>query len=133
LIEPMYAHLSPTSEAGATTRVSRRAFLRGAASVALIPAASALLSACAPAAPRSATTSTAQAVRLTFPSYVPFAGPKPDFAGTADGVAPAFKTFPSQLTTSVTTPPGKGGDVTIVDIISGPPGPSLDQNVAWQQ
>jgi putative aldouronate transport system substrate-binding protein len=129
----MHAHHSPASEAAAAARVSRRAFLRGAASVALIPAATALLSACAPAAPGSATPSTAQPVRLALPSYVPFAGPKPDFAGTADGVAPAYKTFPTQLTTSVATPPGKGGDVTIVDIISGPPGTALDQNAAWQQ
>lgn len=130
----MDADFSTAAGLPTATRVSRRAFLRGAASLAVVPAAGALLSACAPATPASpSATSAAAGRRLVLPSYVPFAGPKPDFAGTAEGVAPGYKSFPSQLTTSVATPPGKGGEVTIVDIISGPPAPPLDQNAAWQQ
>jgi putative aldouronate transport system substrate-binding protein len=113
------------------SRLTRRTLLRGAATIALLPSASALLSACAPAAP-SAPQSTAAAARLQLPAYVPFNGPKPDFAGSADGVAAGFNTFPSTFTKSVTTPPGRGGDVTIVDILSGPPPPDVNENTAWQ-
>lgn len=112
-----------------SSRLTRRTLLRGAAALALLP--SALLGACAQATP-TATQPTAAAGRLQLPTYVPFNGPKPDFAGSADGVAAGYNTFPSTLTKSVTTPPGRGGDVTIVDIITGPPPPDVSENAAWQ-
>src|SRR5581483_6160284 len=65
-----------------------------------------------PSASAAASTSPATLGNLRLPTYVPFNGPKPDLPGTADGVADAYFAYPKNLVKSVTTPPGKGGDVT---------------------
>jgi len=67
------------------------------------------------------------------PRYVPFQGPKPDIDGNANGLPPAYRTFPKQLITSVQSPPGKGGDVSILTFTNAPAPPAIDQNPAWQE
>ncbi|MBV9893843.1 MAG: extracellular solute-binding protein [Chloroflexi bacterium] len=106
----------------------RRELLRTAAL--LVPVAVA----CAPL-PVAAPTPTPVPVSGGFqtPRYVPFQGPKPDIDGNANGLPPAYRTFPKQLITSVQSPPGKGGDVSILTFTNAPAPPAIDQNPAWQE
>jgi putative aldouronate transport system substrate-binding protein len=66
------------------------------------------------------------------PTHIPFAGPKPDLAGNADGLDPAFFKFPSQLVKSVSQPPGDGSAVSAITFLTLAPPPPMDQNAAWQ-
>ncbi|HEU0168817.1 MAG TPA: extracellular solute-binding protein [Chloroflexota bacterium] len=74
----------------------------------------------------------AQSAAFKTPAYVPFQGPKPDIAGNDQGLPPAYFSYPKTLTQSVTTPPGKGDDVSILTFTIGSPPPAVDQNTAWQ-
>ncbi|HEU0167954.1 MAG TPA: hypothetical protein VFS62_09275, partial [Chloroflexota bacterium] len=67
------------------------------------------------------------------PSYVPFQGPKPDIAGNDQGLPPAYFSFPKDLTKSVATPPGKGGDVNMLDFTNATPPPGVSDNPSWQE
>jgi putative aldouronate transport system substrate-binding protein len=69
---------------------------------------------------------------VQLPAHVAQTIPTPDIPGTAQGLDPAYFMFPSQLTTSVTTPPGDGTDVSGVVILTYAPPPAVDQNAAWQ-
>ncbi|MBV9174977.1 MAG: hypothetical protein JOZ81_33370 [Chloroflexi bacterium] len=127
-------------------RVSRRTFLRTAsAAAAVLP----LLSACTtsvPAAPTAAPTAAATAVRASgtaqpksvalgaLPTFTPVQGPPPQLPGTPDGlVSPAWTSYPkASLFQSVKPTPGRGGDVSVTLEAIQPPGPPVDQNVAWQ-
>jgi putative aldouronate transport system substrate-binding protein len=124
--------------------VSRRGFLRLGSGAVLATAALSLTGACTPAAPgpgsppapAGATQASggASATRVQLPSYVPFQGPKPDFAPSADAIVPpGYLTFPKQLADSVPAPVGKGEDVTFMTYTINPPGPPLEQNATWQQ
>src|SRR4051794_30509429 len=97
--------------------LSRRKFIewagRGAAAGAIgMPLL--LQAACTPAAPTTPTAAPGAAAKPTtgvagaasggatmggvrLPTYVPFAGPKPDLAGNPQGLDPAFFKFPSDL------------------------------------
>jgi putative aldouronate transport system substrate-binding protein len=83
----------------------------------------------APTAPKP----TAAPAGYRTPTYVAFQGPKPDIPGSADGLPPAYNAFPTDLRKSVLQPPGKGGDVTIMNFTNAPVPPGLDQNPAWQE
>jgi putative aldouronate transport system substrate-binding protein len=144
-------------------QLTRRAFLRGTGIALSLPllAACATAPAAAPtsapaaappptSAPRPTTApvaaaqptvapavvaTTRPAVALgQLPTFVPFAGPKPDLAGSGDGmVSPGFINYPKdQLVQSVKNPPGRGGDVSVTLETSNPPVPSLGENPAWQ-
>ncbi|MEV0288816.1 MULTISPECIES: hypothetical protein [unclassified Kribbella] len=116
-----------TSSAG----LSRRSFLRSAVGVAVMSAAGVpTLVACSNG---STASGTARASSLTLPTYVAFAGPKPDLPGTADGVPPAFRSYPKDLVKTVAQPPLKGGKVTVMTNIFDPLPPSKDKNTAWQE
>jgi putative aldouronate transport system substrate-binding protein len=67
------------------------------------------------------------------PTYVPFKGPPPDLAGTADGVQPAYFSYPSNRPRLFAQPILKGGDITGMVSTPTPPPPLLDQNPTWQE
>jgi putative aldouronate transport system substrate-binding protein len=113
--------------------MDRRLFLRHLGTVAVgLP----LVQACA-AAPASPTVSaakpTSSAAGFRMPTFVPFEGPKPDIDGAPNGLPPAYSAFPKELKKSVPQPPGKGGDVTLMNFTNAPIPPGLDQNPAWQE
>jgi putative aldouronate transport system substrate-binding protein len=106
----------------------RRAFLARAA---VLTAAIPLLAACAAPVP-NAPPATPAKTGFQLPSYLPTELAKPDLPGTADGVDPAYLTFPKNLVKSVTETPSHGGDVSVFTrvILAAPP--PVEQNVAWQ-
>ena len=105
----------------------RRDLLRQAAI--LVP----LAAACAPAPVATPTATSATSSAFRAPAFVPFQGPAPDIQGNANGLPPGYNIFPRSLATSVPNPPGKGGDVTILNFTNAPAPVSLDQNGAWQE
>src|SRR5712691_12226049 len=109
--------------------MDRRLFLRHLSVVAVgLP----LVQACAPTALPPAPVPTAP-TSLKLPTYVAFQGPTPDIDGAPNGLPPAYSAFPKDLKKSVPQPPGKGGDVTIMNFTNAPIPPGLDQNPAWQK
>ena len=67
------------------------------------------------------------------PTYVEFKGPAPDLAGTAEGVQPAYVSYPKEPVKSVAAPPLKGGEASgFTNTVSAPPLP-VEQNAAWQE
>ncbi|MBV9600290.1 MAG: hypothetical protein JOZ87_25990 [Chloroflexi bacterium] len=133
------------------SRLDRRAFVTRAGLVAAGAVGATLLEACGPAsapapaapAPTSASAAapaaagapapTAAAGKSSLlPTYLPFQGPKPDLAGNDQGLDPAFFKFPSDLTQTVTTPPGDGSTVTAITYLTLAPPPPMEQNAAWQ-
>ena len=72
------------------------------------------------------------AAAFQYPSYAVFPGPKPDLAGTPEGVSDAFFSYPRSLARSVPTPPGKGGNVVILTNAVVAPQP-VEDSPAWQQ
>ena len=70
---------------------------------------------------------------MKLPTYLPFQGPKPDLAGSEQGVEPGYFRFPKDLVKVWKgDPPGDGSDVTAHEsFVSGTP-PALDQNAHWQ-
>jgi putative aldouronate transport system substrate-binding protein len=69
---------------------------------------------------------------VKLPTYVPFAGPKPDLAGNAQGLDPAFFKFPTDLVKSVAQPPGDGSPVSAIVYLTLAAPPAMGQNTAWQ-
>jgi putative aldouronate transport system substrate-binding protein len=89
-----------------------------------------VLEACTRAA-SSGTTSAGASVKL--PTYVPFSGPTPDVAASANGVQNGWYTYPKKLVKSVKATPAKGGDIAyVVPTVTNPPTP-MDQNAYWQE
>ncbi len=80
----------------------------------------------------SASAGASSTAKFSLPTYVPYQGVKADFPATADGVPPAFKSFPKTLAKSVPQPPGKGETInaTTVTFLEAPP--AVDQNPMWQ-
>ncbi|MGH2364585.1 MAG: extracellular solute-binding protein [Chloroflexota bacterium] len=75
----------------------------------------------------------ASSTHLELPRQTLFAGPKPDFPASADGVVPAgYLKYPSQLAQSVQRAPGKGTNVTAMTFTINAPPPTVDHNPAWQ-
>src|SRR5688500_9949285 len=119
-----------------TPELSRRKFIelagRGVAAGAIgLPL---LLEACTPAGPagpaapgKPAGGAAATGGGLTLPTYVPFEnGPKPDLAGNAQGLDPAFFKFPADLVKTVPTPPGDGSTVSAIVYLTLSAPPALD-------
>src|SRR5262249_12013589 len=126
---------------------SRRDFLRWAGGAALIGIGTSLVTACqavpglsSPTSPAASAPTTASAASASatatggvkYPRYVAFQGPKPDWAGSADGVSDAYFSYPKTLAKSVAPPPGKGGDVVILTNATAAPQP-LEDSPTWQQ
>jgi putative aldouronate transport system substrate-binding protein len=119
----------------ARSALSRRTFLRltGGALVLGTTLATACSSALLPSAtPIPAPTTTGGTTGFKYPGYFPFQGPKPDVAGSPEGVSDAYFSYPKTLVRSVPTPPGKGGDVVILTNGVVAPQP-LEDSPAWQQ
>ena len=94
-----------------------------------------LAAACAPSPTAAPPTSVASAPAASLPTYVPFQGPKPDFAPSSDGIVPAgYLTFPRQLVKSTNPPISKqSGEVSFLSYSINPTPAPVDQNPAWQQ
>lgn len=106
--------------------IERRTFLGGAALL-----AAGALAGCGGDKQADKNSSTAnQAVKL--PTYAAFAGVKPDLAGSADGIRPAFLTYPSERPASVPGQPGSGGKYRAMVNIYEPLPPGPDKNQLWQ-
>ncbi|MBV9579452.1 MAG: extracellular solute-binding protein [Chloroflexi bacterium] len=100
------------------------------------PAAPAATSASGGATPASGSAAAPAAAgaggKVALPTYVAFQGPTPDLPGNEQGLDPAFFKFPSNLTQTVTTPPGDGSTVTAITYLTLAPPPPMEQNAAWQ-
>jgi putative aldouronate transport system substrate-binding protein len=86
------------------------------------------------AKPAATTSAIAGGVGVKLPTHVPFdRGPKPDLPGNAQGLDPAFFSFPSTLVDTVTQTPGDGSAVSaIVYLTLQAPTPPTG-NAAWQE
>jgi putative aldouronate transport system substrate-binding protein len=120
----------------ATLGVNRRDFIRltgsALASLSIAQACAPSLPGATPPAPTSAPAAPRPSA-VTMPAYVPFQGPRPDFAASADGVVPpGYMTFPKDLIDTVAAPVGKGEEINFFTYSINPPPPALDQNPAWQ-
>jgi ABC-type glycerol-3-phosphate transport system substrate-binding protein len=120
-----------------TTALTRRDLLQRAGGLAAV-GVPLLLEACAPAAPAAPTNTTkpnatSAPVGVTLSAYLPFQGQsQPDLPGNANGLDPAYFSFPSQLTQTVPQTPGDGSDVSAIVVLTYSPPPGPDQNAAWQ-
>ena len=121
-------------------RLSRRGFIRVAA--ASTAGLALLLEACAPpaptAAPKAAPAATpapgASGGSVKLPTFVAFEGPRPDLAGSADGlIAPAYFNYPRNAVKSVPKPVGSGEDVTAMMYTTQAAPTPLEQNPVWQK
>jgi putative aldouronate transport system substrate-binding protein len=111
--------------------LSRRTFLHQSGVAATVGAMS-LVAACAPTRP-TASAPPAKSSALKLPTYGAFNGPPADQPGSLQGVQPVYVNYPKSPVKSVTTPPGKGGEITaLTNTVNAPP-PPLDQNPAWQE
>jgi putative aldouronate transport system substrate-binding protein len=110
------------------------------------PAAAATVSAPAQPTPLSASTSASTPVAAAAPSgpvvvggarlptYIPYAGAKPDSPGSPDGMVDAgYKAYPSTRPKSVQSTPGDGSDINIMTYTTGAVPAALDQNPGWQE
>jgi putative aldouronate transport system substrate-binding protein len=89
-----------------------------------------LVASCAAPAPL---TRPAAAPSLRLPTFIPFdRGPKPDLAGNAEGLDHGYFKFPSDLLTTVGSPPGDGSVVSAIMVQPLAPPPPAEQNTAWQ-
>src|SRR5579859_7480218 len=94
--------------------VRRRDFLRWSAAIGAggLPL---VLQACAPPMPNSsAPAPTAASVALKLPAYVPFTAVQAELPATPAGVPAGYLSFPQNPIKSVSQPPGKGGEVSIM-------------------
>ena len=91
----------------------------------------------APNAPSNASAPTRAGARPTLvslPTYVPFAGPPPDVAGSADGlVPPGYISYPRTPPRSVQHTVGSGEEITAVTYTTQAPPTPADGNPAWQR
>src|ERR1051325_11509044 len=115
----------------------RPELLRQAGSALMLAIGVPLLAACSSPVPSASTGSTPvtnaqpqsqKPQGLQLPAYIPIELVKPDLAGTAAGVDPAYLSFPKNLVKSVKDTPSKGGDVSVFTrvILAAPP--PLEQN-----
>lgn len=109
--------------------LSRREFIQLSGAAGL----SALLVGCGAPQPRpSAGAGSAGASSVRLPTFASFAGPKPDLPATAEGLWPAYLSMPKDLVKSVPRPPGKGGEVSIMNSTFNPAPRPVEDNIAWQ-
>jgi putative aldouronate transport system substrate-binding protein len=114
--------------------MNRRGLLRLAGLGALGVAASPLLSACGSGGggTTGGDVSNAGKTLTPWPTYAPFAGPKPDAPGDATGVQNLYLKYPETLAQSVNDTVGDGSKVTALLVTFGPPPTPLAQNRYWQ-
>ncbi|WP_308168841.1 extracellular solute-binding protein [Nonomuraea sp. NEAU-A123] len=118
-----------------TPSMTRRGFL-GLAGLTTLAACSAPTG----TRPGSSGATAAAADKLTklAPTYIAFAGVKPDLAGTVSnlpgvpGIAGGFTTYPASPTAALTQKAGKGGSYKAMTPLWGPPPPGLSSNSYFQ-
>ena len=105
--------------------LSRRTFLRQTSVAAAVGVASlqTLVAACVPASPApGAPAAKPGSNALKLPTYVAFNGPPPDQPGSLQGVQPVYVNYPKSPLKSVSTPPGKGGEINaLTNTVNAPP------------
>ncbi|WP_187280397.1 extracellular solute-binding protein [Streptomyces sp. IB2014 016-6] len=110
--------------------LSRRSLLRGAGAMSLAAAAAPLVAACGSGAGGGG--DVAANARLKLPTYVPFAGVKPDLP-FGDNLLPGFYGYPADPAAAVTGKPGEGaGKVDILVNTFTPVPPAPGSNKYWQ-
>jgi putative aldouronate transport system substrate-binding protein len=132
---PLLAACGPAQTPAATLAPTSAAAPKPTAAPA--PPASAPAPTSAPAAPTvaptvAATQATSGSAKAVLPVYVPATAVKADLPPSDAGLQSGFFTYPKTLVKTVTTPPGKGGDVTAFTQTAGTVPPPVDQNAAWQ-
>ena len=114
--------------------LTRRSFvLRAALLSAGATVGSSLLAACSAPAPAPGASSSAKSEasqKLQLPTLQTVQGAKPDLVGT-DIIPNGYTVYPKERFKAIATPPGKGGDVTLVTTFSNPVAP-YDSNTLWQ-
>ncbi|WP_143467141.1 ABC transporter substrate-binding protein, partial [Lentzea kentuckyensis] len=113
-----------------TSPLRRRSLLKFAGAGALAAVAGPVLTGCGSGS--SGGVGNAGTNVVPWPTYVPFAGPKPDAPGDASGVQPLHLDYPQNLVRSVPEAPGDGSDVTAMVITYGAPPKALEGNRFWQ-
>jgi putative aldouronate transport system substrate-binding protein len=112
--------------------IDRRRFLAGMAGAgAAAIAGPGLLAACGSGSSGSASSQATQSVKL--PTYVRYAGVKPDLAGNQHGLLDAFLNYPQPPIKAFTGVQGPGGTVSAFVLTGSPVPPALDQNPFWQE
>jgi putative aldouronate transport system substrate-binding protein len=86
--------------------IGRRDFLRGAAGLSAVLLGGSALASCG--GNGTGTGSSAPSAAAALPDYVPVDIVPPDLAATAEGVQAGYFRYPTQLVTTVDTPPGSG-------------------------
>jgi putative aldouronate transport system substrate-binding protein len=66
------------------------------------------------------------------PTYVAVQAVPPDMPGTAEGLDAAYFSYPANPVKTVSEPPGRGGDVSMLTWNIASPITAMDQNPAWQ-
>jgi putative aldouronate transport system substrate-binding protein len=107
------------------TRVPRRTFLAAAAA----GAAAIALDSCGIGGGRGGV-SPPTGPPASPPAQRPYNGVRPDLPGTANGVPPAFRSYPADPPRLLSAPPGSGGSVSL--LMEGFPAADLGKNHWWQ-
>jgi len=128
---PVFLQACQGTPAAPPAPTSASATVSSSAPATSVPSTAAPSSAGTPAAPPAVSSGATGTLKL--PTYLPFQGPKPDLAGSEQGVEPGYFRFPKDLVKVWKgDPPGDGSDVTAHEsFVSGTP-PALDQNAHWQ-
>lgn len=113
-----------------TPPLARRTLLKLAGAGALASVAGPALVGCSSDTPRGDVGNAGKEL-APWPDHVPFAGPKPDRPGTADGVQPLYLTYPAKTVSSVSQAPGDGSVVTALVVSFGTPPKPAAQNQLW--
>lgn len=112
---PSHRHGSGIIESGLPKKpIGRRSFLGLLGGAAFLATSPALLTACSTSGAAPQATSAgglADSVAKLVPNYIPLDIVQPDIPGV-DGSTPGFTKIPTELVTSVPTPPGSGGTYT---------------------
>ncbi|WP_419992420.1 hypothetical protein [Streptomyces boninensis] len=113
------------------THLNRRGFLGAAGMAGLTFAGAGTLTACGSGGGTGG--GAAASAKLKLPTYVPLDVPKPDLAGNADGLDPAYLRYPKKLVKSSKGKPGDGKPITVLTETFTTPPPSVGRNKYWQE
>ncbi|MFE9045656.1 extracellular solute-binding protein [Streptomyces sp. NPDC007818] len=113
--------------------ISRRSVLQAIGATTALAATSGALTACSgDGTGGDGSVGNAGKKLAPWPAYIPFNGPKPDLAPTAEGVQAAYLTYPQDLVQAVAEKPGDGKKVTAVVMSYAAPPTPLAKNKLHQ-